>query len=198
MADPTISPDGKWMWTGTEWIPAPPTSAQGTHSNINLEDSMMSGDVNVEQGSTTASSAINLKDSAMSGDINITQNNAEDIASAMIQAMKHMSRGIIEDSHGNPPSSSIPVSPPSTGGKTFPQVGVRPQSPAAQPLHAGFQQVRPQIGQMQPQQFREMMVAGGSGRNPGLSPDEFLTALEARAQLSLSDPNQQLLSQYMY
>ena len=22
----TISPDGKWMWTGTEWIPAPPTS----------------------------------------------------------------------------------------------------------------------------------------------------------------------------
>ena len=22
----TISPDGKWMWTGAEWIPAPPTS----------------------------------------------------------------------------------------------------------------------------------------------------------------------------
>ena len=51
MPDPIISPDGKWMWTGTEWIPAPPTSAQGTHSNINLEDSMMSGDVNVEQQS---------------------------------------------------------------------------------------------------------------------------------------------------
>jgi hypothetical protein len=25
MASPTFSPDGKWMWDGTEWIPAPPT-----------------------------------------------------------------------------------------------------------------------------------------------------------------------------
>jgi len=24
MADPVFSPDGKFMWTGTEWIPAPP------------------------------------------------------------------------------------------------------------------------------------------------------------------------------
>ena len=24
MTDPVISPDGKWMWTGDEWIPAPP------------------------------------------------------------------------------------------------------------------------------------------------------------------------------
>jgi len=86
MADPIISPDGKWMWTGTEWISAPPTSAQGAHSNINLEDSMMSGDVNIEQGSTSASSAINLKDSAMSGDINLTQNSASD----MIAGIEHL------------------------------------------------------------------------------------------------------------
>ena len=26
MTDPVISPDGKFMWTGSEWIPAPPTS----------------------------------------------------------------------------------------------------------------------------------------------------------------------------
>jgi len=64
MADPIFSPDGKWMWTGSEWIPAPPSSASGADSAINLQDSMMSGNVNVEQNSNDASSAINLKDSA--------------------------------------------------------------------------------------------------------------------------------------
>ena len=78
------------MWTGSEWIPAPPSSASGADSTINLQDSMMSGDVNVEQNSNDASSAINLKDSAMSGDINITQNNAEDIANAMVQALERI------------------------------------------------------------------------------------------------------------
>ena len=90
MTDPVISPDGKWMWTGSEWIPAPPTSAPHADSTINLEDSMMSGNVNLEQSSSDASSVINLKDSAMSGDINITQNNAEDIAIAMVQALECM------------------------------------------------------------------------------------------------------------
>jgi len=37
MTDPIISPDGKWMWTGSEWIPAPPTSAPVADSNLNLE-----------------------------------------------------------------------------------------------------------------------------------------------------------------
>ena len=90
MADPIFSPDGKWMWTGSEWIPAPPSSASGADSTINLQDSMMSGDVNVGLNSNDASSTINLKDSAMSGDINITQNNAEDIATAMVQASERM------------------------------------------------------------------------------------------------------------
>ncbi len=27
MSQPTLSPDGKWLWNGTEWIPAPPTAA---------------------------------------------------------------------------------------------------------------------------------------------------------------------------
>ena len=90
MADPIFSPDGKWMWTGSEWIPAPPTSASSADSTINLQDSMMSGDVNVDQNSNDTSSTINLKDSVMSGDINITQNNAEDIATAIVQALERM------------------------------------------------------------------------------------------------------------
>ena len=49
---------------------------------------------------------------------------------------------------------------------------------------------------MQPQQFRDMLQAGNRGRvSPAPSPE--LTPLEARAQQSLSDPHQQLLSQYM-
>ena len=26
MTQSTLSPDGKWLWNGTEWIPAPPTA----------------------------------------------------------------------------------------------------------------------------------------------------------------------------
>jgi len=64
MAEPILSPDGKWMWTGSEWIPAPPSSSQSTK--------------------------ILLQDSVVGGDINITQNNAEDIATAMVQALERM------------------------------------------------------------------------------------------------------------
>ena len=28
MSDPIISPDGQFMWTGSDWIPVPPTSTQ--------------------------------------------------------------------------------------------------------------------------------------------------------------------------
>ena len=34
MADPIISPDGEWMWTGSDWIPTPPES---TPSEIQSE-----------------------------------------------------------------------------------------------------------------------------------------------------------------
>ena len=64
MTDPVLSPDGKWMWTGTEWIPAPPSSSQS--ANVSLQDSVISGDVT------------------------ITQNNAEDIAVAMVTALERM------------------------------------------------------------------------------------------------------------
>ena len=42
MADPLFSPDGKWMWSGTEWIPAPPGSGQ---QHITMQDSVIGGDV---------------------------------------------------------------------------------------------------------------------------------------------------------
>ena len=40
MSDRVLSPDGKFMWTGTEWIPAPPAG-----NNIEMKDSVIGGDV---------------------------------------------------------------------------------------------------------------------------------------------------------
>ncbi|MDC0502515.1 tetratricopeptide repeat protein [Euryarchaeota archaeon] len=62
--DDILSPDGKFMWTGSKWIPAPQSSSQS--ANVNLQDSVVGGDVN------------------------FTQNNAEDIATAMVQALERM------------------------------------------------------------------------------------------------------------
>ena len=63
MTDPVISPDGKWMWTGSEWIPAPPAAE---------------------------SVSVSMQDSVIAGDVNITQNNAEDIAAAMVTALERI------------------------------------------------------------------------------------------------------------
>jgi hypothetical protein len=47
MADPTYSPDGKFMWTGSEWIPVPPKSEPQESSDqaLNMQDSVIGGDV---------------------------------------------------------------------------------------------------------------------------------------------------------
>ncbi|MBN74189.1 MAG: hypothetical protein CMA73_00665, partial [Euryarchaeota archaeon] len=49
MADPVYSPDGKFMWTGNEWIPAPPSAEdvpnQPSEQTINMQDSVIGGDV---------------------------------------------------------------------------------------------------------------------------------------------------------
>jgi tetratricopeptide (TPR) repeat protein len=63
MPDPVISPDGKWMWTGSEWIPAPPAAEPVS---------------------------VSMQDSVIAGDVNITQNNAEDIATAMVTALERI------------------------------------------------------------------------------------------------------------
>ena len=41
MSDPVYSPDGKYLWTGSDWIPAPPSAGQ----NLNMQDSVIGGDV---------------------------------------------------------------------------------------------------------------------------------------------------------
>tara|TARA_B100000683_G_C12413788_1_gene524926 strand:- start:143 stop:1093 length:951 start_codon:yes stop_codon:yes gene_type:complete len=46
MADPIFSPDGKYMWTGNEWIPAPPES---DNPSVSLQDSVVAGDINFTQ-----------------------------------------------------------------------------------------------------------------------------------------------------
>ncbi|MDA0649305.1 MAG: hypothetical protein O2786_08345, partial [archaeon] len=51
MPVPIISPDGKFMWTGTEWIPAPPNPSQS--ANVSLQDSVISGDINLTQNSAS-------------------------------------------------------------------------------------------------------------------------------------------------
>ena len=49
MSDPVFSPDGKFMWTGTEWVPAPPTAASEPQAppeqGLNMQDSVIGGDV---------------------------------------------------------------------------------------------------------------------------------------------------------
>ena len=40
MTDTIYSPDGNFIWTGSEWIPAPPSG-----QNVNLQDSVIGGDV---------------------------------------------------------------------------------------------------------------------------------------------------------
>ena len=67
------------MWSGTEWIPAPPSITNKVPSKINIQDSVMQGNVNFNQNSDRPSSTINLSDSAMSGDINIAHNDIDGI-----------------------------------------------------------------------------------------------------------------------
>ncbi|RAH13251.1 MAG: hypothetical protein CMB20_005140 [Methanobacteriota archaeon] len=42
MDEPVYSPDGKFLWTGSDWIPAPP---EGGSNNLNMQDSVIGGDV---------------------------------------------------------------------------------------------------------------------------------------------------------
>ena len=42
MDEPLFSPDGKWMWSGKEWIPSPPGQSS---QNLSMQDSVIGGDV---------------------------------------------------------------------------------------------------------------------------------------------------------
>ena len=45
MSDPVYSPDGKFMWTGSEWIPAPPEESSASDNRLKMQDSVIGGDV---------------------------------------------------------------------------------------------------------------------------------------------------------
>ena len=45
MTEPVISPDGKSMWTGDEWVPVP----ESGKVSVSLQDSVIAGDLNIMQ-----------------------------------------------------------------------------------------------------------------------------------------------------
>ena len=51
-----LSEDGKWMWAGNEWIPAPPSSKHSP--NVNLHDSVVAGDVNIIQNDVNSDAIV--------------------------------------------------------------------------------------------------------------------------------------------
>ena len=87
MADVTYSPDGKFMWTGSEWIPAPPNASPSEEQPISL----------------------NMQDSVMSGDIihnTVVNNDATAVTSAVIEALKQL--GLLEPKNTTP-AAALPV-----------------------------------------------------------------------------------------
>jgi len=58
-----------------------------------------------------------------------------------------------------------------------------------------FQQLRPQVGQLDPMQFRQLLEQSGR-RRPMPTSDAPLSPYEARMQSALGDPQQQFLSDY--
>ena len=70
------SPDGKYLWTGEEWIPSPPNSNQ-----IQLNDSVVTGDVSISNINVTSQNPVdqisNLADYAL-----VKLENYNDILSA--------------------------------------------------------------------------------------------------------------------
>lgn len=81
MSGPIMSPDGKYMWTGSEWIPAPPN--EGGNS-INMQDSVIGGDV-------ISNTTIN--------------NDPAAVTAAVISALQQM--GMINHSQTQPPPIDI-------------------------------------------------------------------------------------------
>ncbi|MDE0954624.1 MAG: tetratricopeptide repeat protein [Candidatus Poseidoniales archaeon] len=62
MADPIISPDGKFMWTGTEWIPAPP-SGKPESQNHDITNAEILGKISQSsEGGDNNNQKINLQD----------------------------------------------------------------------------------------------------------------------------------------
>ena len=89
MSDGPYSPDGKYMWTGSEWIPAPPKGE--------------------DEGGVAPQTTLNMQDSVMSGDIvhnTVINNDAATVTTAVIEALKEL--GVI-DQKNQSPSLDLPV-----------------------------------------------------------------------------------------
>jgi len=78
MTQPVMSADGNYMWTGSEWIPAPPPHSVDSKQSISMQDSVISGDI-VH---------------------NTVHNDAEAISSAVIAALDQI--GLVK---GTPPKA---------------------------------------------------------------------------------------------
>ena len=87
MTDIVYSPDGKFMWSGSEWIPVPPSGTQ----TLNMQDSVVGGDV-------VHNTVIN--------------NDVDTVTSAVISALERL--GIVNNSDNNEQIEELiqlPISP---------------------------------------------------------------------------------------
>jgi len=72
MAEPIISPDGKWMWTGGEWIPAPP-SGKPVSQNNDINNAEILGEISQSsEGGDNKNQQINLQDVKIHKGVNQT------------------------------------------------------------------------------------------------------------------------------
>lgn len=85
--------------------------------------------------------------------------------------------------------------PPVSTTTEMPSAGAAPLPPQSVGTPPRFQDVRQQIGGLNPTDFRQLMQMTGRGRvAPPMSAE--LSPIESRAQAALADPRQRLLSQY--
>ena len=63
-----MSPDGKFMWSGAEWIPAPPSEEQ-----ISVNDTVVMGDLNVNDGETISDAVKSVHQCTSCGSMGVTQ-----------------------------------------------------------------------------------------------------------------------------
>ena len=92
---------------------------------------------------------------------------------------------------------SSPVPPASSPAGTSPAPSSVRAAPSSFPHTARqqFQQMRPQVGQLDPVQFRQLLEQSGRRRPMPMS-DAPLSPYEERMQSALGDPQQQFLSDY--
>lgn len=183
MDGPIFSPDGKWMWSGSEWIPAPPPSK---------------------------SPKINLQDSVVAGDLNLVQNDPDTIAAAMVQALDKMG---FSRHYGVP---SVPAEKAPVRQVFLPNVGsamMQPQTPEVAQMRRDVGDFSPeQLREFmaytaygpRPGETQILIDGMGSEEATTLFPPTQrvigpeLSERERQFQQTFGDPKQRLLTQYMW